>query len=1145
VIHQKINSPAEIDLSRDALIEASAGTGKTFTLTHLVVRTIRERKIPLDRILIVTYTEKAAGEMRERLRELLEKAVKEKQFLSQPLAPEEIKNLREQALSYDQANIQTIHAFCMETLQRYAFENGFHFQLEQADDREIAHFCLRELLDTRLPVEMQEQLEIFLALSGFHSSPGGRQKSCEEQIATLAITFNPDHADLLPDPEGADFDALPTTAIDALNRLLSDPVFASAVPKFTIKGRQLLEKVHQSTDQATALAALSASSRKPDEIKFDSRKKTTETERQFHSRLLKLIHKCGEAGMYFYAFLVKQTGSLMRQYKDTRHQISFEDMLTRVEEGLARKEGHLLHTLRERFHTALVDEFQDTDPVQWSIFRRVFLESSKNRLFIIGDPKQAIYSFRGADIHTYYEAAETIQSLTKTDTACYQLPINRRSAPQLIKDSNLFFKACFSHQEGEENWRRWTGFRASEAPSMPLNSSNLPGNQTGLFRCEIDGNLSALQQKVNAAQRIAAACQALLSSGTRISIGKDNPSRPVNYKDICILTRTHRASSLIEETLLGENIPCTIYKKRRIYSSDEALHTSLLLRHLAAPQDSDLIRLALLTPFFEKSSHPIPEIPDPESRAGVYLAKLQNLAANRNWGGLFRAILTESGIAIREYPLPGGERRLTNLEQIFQNLESTAVTGGLDIHRLAEQMERLIKEEANSARDENLHRIESEEPRIQIMTIHSSKGLQFPFVYVTAPLEGNGSDRDNWHTWPERSAHGTRRVYDLLKKAPERHKHEVSEEGKRLLYVALTRGIFHTCLFFSSTKNGNALTGAVERLRKLPDTTDNGRTLLSLSDGLKIIHPPSPLFPEAADFIETGYKSRRISLASFSSLVDHVTHNIPELSFGESGPETDEQEEEEDNSIPEITGSILLPRGPKTGNLLHTLLETIPFETADTDPGTFIEQHREWIRAAYQQSRIRPVHSYFLYNPDFQRNNDDSIPEEVQTEAVIKEICTILYNALTTPLEEGPGKTFRLCEIKENDRKQELEFHFYLNGEEAASIKKENGWFPKGYFTGFIDLVFRRKERYHILDWKSNWLRSYDSATMRDAMNTHSYGYQAAIYREALNRWLKAHNLNSTPGNVYYLFLRGVTPQGGGVYRIADPAPFPAEARQV
>jgi exodeoxyribonuclease V beta subunit len=162
--------------------------------------------------------------------------------------------------------------------------------------------------------------------------------------------------------------------------------------------------------------------------------------------------------------------------------------------------------------------------------------------------------------------------------------------------------------------------------------------------------------------------------------------------------------------------------------------------------------------------------------------------------------------------------------------------------------------------------------------------------------------------------------------------------------------------------------------------------------------------------------------------------------------------------------------------------------------------------------------------------------------ALIREVCSLLYGALTVPLSDRDGSTFRLCEIPSADRRHELEFHFRMDADEAALLDSDSFHFSHGFITGFIDLVFRRGGRYHILDWKSNWLPAWDQDTLDKGMKAPQYPLQASIYAEAVSRWLAVHDLpagRDALGGVYYLFLRGL-PEQGGVHATFTPAPFPA-----
>ena len=1137
---QDITSPEGISLDRDGLIEASAGTGKTYTLTRLVLLLIIKKNIDIDRILVVTYTEKAAGEMKERLRLLLEEAAESDSILGIETTPEIKQRLRAQSLNYDRAAIQTIHSFCLNTLQRYAFENSFHFQLEQVDDTEPAFEAVRFLLNEQLPDEFGNSLESLLALSGFKRGDK-HANDWEKNIIALCLKANPDFSKMEPEADW-DLQKALKKLENSLRELgetvniagLSTKIAKNAIkqiPRYKnlgalLKSNAPLPLIHNTVDLTTTFSSPTKASNPSVE------------ELHCVENLNRLTGEFAKLGAAFKSRLILQAGIKLQELKLSRKQISFNDMLTRVEEGLRPKNSLLKKALQRQFKAALVDEFQDTDPVQWNIFRTIFLKSPDHRLFIIGDPKQAIYSFRGADIHTYYSAAEELTGRIQTETAAhYRLPTNWRSAAGAIEEANLFFKKYFAETGEAESRDGRTGFHPAEIPDTPRNSTS---GSSGISRIAFPKNLNADTLRKETAGRIAEECLTLLSSGIKIQL-EGETERLILPKDICILIRKRKYAALYEKELLRRGLPCTIYKKEGIYSSIEARHLSLVLSYLADPRDNDHARLALLTRFFQYGSKISPSVPDINSAAGKFLKKLQKLAAGRRWGELFRILIHESGTALRLYPEPEGPRQLTNLEHITQNLETAAINGGYDIHRLDEHLKRLINNEGDNGREEGLHRIESEEPRIQIMTVHSSKGLEFPFVFLTSLIEGTFPS-EAWYTRTENGI----KIYDLLKseknKAP--HQRAIEEENKRLLYVALTRGIFHTTLFYQeenpekpekNTDKRNLLTA----IRLLPESDtpapDKEKKFIRETGGNEI-PPPEPLFtdPQGLLLID-GYSRRRISLASFSSLADHVEGDI---SYGETAPEPDETE----TARPEADGTILIPRGPRTGNLLHSLLETTDFAAAAVGPDEFTESNLQRIAAAMKAARVKPIAGWFREKTDTQPS------QETMEKTAAREICRILHNALNCPLTGKDGTTFRLCDIGEKDRIQEMEFHFKLPEKEEKLLSEESEWFSRGFLTGFIDLVFRHKGLYYILDWKSNWLPGYTQEHLENGMKGHNYKLQASIYTEALRRWLGTRNIPDREnifGGVFYLFLRGVNNSGEGIYTIHNPKSFPSRKGDV
>ena len=467
-------SVENFDLGRHAVVEASAGTGKTYTIEHLVQRLLIEEQIPLEQILIVTFTEKATGELKSRLRSMLERALHHDDEHAAALKP---------ALDhFDQASIFTIHGFCQRLLQEFALEQGQDFHASLANDPDLLRALLKDIERKHWRATFGAKLRAVLEQGGYN-----RDKAAEWERGVLDIAnrFKPRCGHQLR----------PAFLPDWWQRLDEpDAKWAGQLEVFTI-------------------------------------------------------------------------GTLHRQlaeFKQQRGLHSFDDMIAAVEASLDTQKNpdaeSFLDMLRQRYHRGIVDEFQDTDPLQWSIFRRIFLTGGESKLFIVGDPKQAIYSFRGSDLPTYLQAAR--EMTTQFDAEKYPLLINWRSDPDLLEALNCLF--------GDSDWfPRESGIRYHHvhAPDDDLRQTRVEEDRTNRAALSIVDMAHVQRLKLalkHYARFIAQEIQRLLADGQPLltfSV-KNRPARPLNAGDICILVMKRPEAEPITHALELAGIPLQLCCKQ-------------------------------------------------------------------------------------------------------------------------------------------------------------------------------------------------------------------------------------------------------------------------------------------------------------------------------------------------------------------------------------------------------------------------------------------------------------------------------------------------------------------------------------------------------------------------------------------------------
>lgn len=1187
-----------VDLSRHGVIEASAGTGKTFTIERLIVRMLitahpvhTQRLTRIDEILVVTFTEKATSELRDRVRENIREA------LSDCRDETARANLRHAYENFDLAQISTIHGFCQRMLREYAFENGEPFEQAVVDDGEVFQRALRQIQRSAWPKEYGDSLADLLALSDYPGSAYGVVSGWERTALTIAQSLRPTAGERIePEPiDGFSFDntmadvreelqgiAGSVGKIDSVDVTRSDLYVDYAAIKIhagtrksrlskiiepLLRGLSRLPQVEM-TEVSTFLA-VAAGVTGFDEAGFtllqDDRKDGTVTlPRVDLDHLCNALDDLWETWGNLRHQLAAQTIVALQRDADAlkreQAQISFDDMLTRLDAALQREPNALLDEMRRRFAYALVDEFQDTDPVQWRILERVFVERGTTGLYVIGDPKQAIYGFRGADVETYRTAKRRL--LDEAGATLTPLDVNWRSTPELIDSLNHFF--------AESEWFE-DGYHTVEPPPDEKRKTRLGQDASGLDAISVVAFPKPLsydaKKKVNGSDERRAMARFIARETRRLLGGSDGSpllmiddgdgTRPLAPDDVCVLIRKRNDANDIERELTRLGVPHSFYKKAGLYESDEATHLSYALAAIVDPSDAAALKRALLTPLFGFSLEDLAaasELP-PNHRARTLLQEWSLDAETGNWPQLFQSVLEDTNAltgADEESDDP--ERRVANYRHITQELQREAIEQRLDITQVVERLNRLRRRAIAMDRDEDLHPLETEKPKVQIMTMHAAKGLQFPVVFLAGGFTEGVVGRSYYKFHTPNEDGDSRVIYDLTRDAANKqsHKDEEDAETQRLYYVAMTRAMHKLYIPDSNATRKAPLSAilhpAIEQA--WPDERDteisrvnvdleSGRGRLASGDDLATARARvTPGQVIAGDAIEIDddelappihdFRSRRIIVESYSSIHRRLSDYGPGAhvarEFGEGlSPGKDKDEPASADIIAQSSGG--LPRGALVGSLLHEVLEEIDWTAAkcgdwralahgDNDTSRLIANKMRTFRLRDRVIDDSP------YGPDHTR---------------LDEVARLAWMALNAPLAIDGG-THRLCDISRNDRIHELEFHLKTPVDTASDrllfIDDEAPrptTLDDGFLFGFIDLVFRIEGRYFLLDWKSNDLGEDYSRERLDAeMNANGYDIQYRLYSLALLKWLEGFGLGAESfGGVYYLFLRGLR-EGGG-----------------
>lgn len=595
----------QIPRDHHAVIEASAGTGKTYLIEHLVLDLLLTTTCSLEEILVVTFTEKATAELRGRIRTLLESALSEPAPLNSTRGDDVVlldddgrRKIETALFAFDRAPICTIHAFCQRILADLAFEAGTGFDLKVIDSRGAFHRAFRSELREMIAVDdsarmllnewmtegetarhpnLVDSLEDLLRQAHFNRYlETGAPHQNELAIAQLADIFD---LDLLKRACSLKSKNKQAKAFDAADEM------AALIKRHRDSHAQLRKALGQC--DFSALPDRSAVAAHRDSVQF-----------------LPLVSAIGGALVaasldvrVVDAFLPLVSRRLL-QDKRGNGEMDYADMLAWVWDALDGPRGDTLAAiLRKRFRYALVDEFQDTDDLQWKIFRRIFIESgNQSVLYVVGDPKQAIYGFRGADVFTYLEARQAIVSLGAEPI---RLTDNFRSAGSLIGALNAILKqdsvpAVFSGEIKYETPVKCgrPDLRAYDAKGAPITPVTLlrycPGSSPG----------GAARMRAAFGRHIASEIRRLLfDKDSLVTAGDETGPRPLEAKDIYILTRSHAEATEMGRYLRERDIPFAFYKQEGLFQTPEAYDVLDILNAIDDPASQSKRLKAWVSPF--------------------------------------------------------------------------------------------------------------------------------------------------------------------------------------------------------------------------------------------------------------------------------------------------------------------------------------------------------------------------------------------------------------------------------------------------------------------------------------------------------------------------------------------------------------------
>ena len=1113
--------------TRTTVIAASAGTGKTFTLAALVVRLVAELGVPIQRLLLTTYTVAATAELRDRIRRRLIQTLEavhrgspgDDPFLAEllPLLPVEARVRLEEAIrDFDEANISTIHGFCQSALRELAFEAGESFQTELTADaesvfRDVAEDYWRKFIYAAPP--LVAAIVAAEKLLPSHLLPPLRALNGREKVRII--------------PAADELAALQSDLLATLEEFRAQwPAWRDELQQLLVAGNQWGNKHYKAADLQVHLDQLECASRgEATCVELLSACKTfchltseelaagTHKRKQGQPISHAFIALCdrfsttrerfrGALLSHFFAWSREE----LRRVKEERGILLFDDLLMRLHAALNGAGGTAVITrLRARFEAVLVDEFQDTDPVQAEIFLRVF-NTEQHRLFLIGDPKQAIYAFRGADLYAYLGAVAQAERE-------YTLQENQRSAQAMVEAVNVLFQRV-PEPFLDHRIRFEPVAAAGRADKEPLLSEGRARPPFHFWHWDSDERIAANRARDELPAMMAAEMTRFLRSGATIG------GRAVVPGDCAVLCGNNREAREIAAALSVQGIPSVVLSNANVFHSEQAAEMRTMLAALAEPGREGLLRAALATLSLGSDMGELLRMKEEAPRWEIIRQRW--LGHHQRWLELgfirmFREFLRTEQIRPRLLAMRNGDRHLTNLEHLAELLHQASEQRHLGPLALITWLDEQMRPQPPT--EETEVRLDRDDSAVRVITIHKSKGLEFPVVFCPF-LWGNIALRKEG-PWSFHEADGTL-VYDMSAEPNPEHRTRAEDEElaerARLLYVALTRAKYECHVVWGPFGHGNTR-GRQPELSALFRLLEPASEILSLQQlaAHAATIPPARLrttleelrhrFPDyfethalfaapAAPFQPEERENPVRGPKAFAGKIDRTWRSISYTALTRLHDHADAPETEVPTDAPPalIEGIHAFPRGLRAGICLHHVLEHVDF-TAE---------------------------SFTEFLTERLRHHGMSTPENV---AAVEKMLGAIKAVL--PPEA----------LARNSSLRELEFHLparLLTPSDLAELAGGPLVFDpqQGVLRGVMDVVFEKAGRYHVLDWKSNWLgrtsEAYTPEAMEAEMQRYRYSLQRQIYLFALHRFLALRIPGYSPevhlGGTLYVFVRGIDP---------------------
>ena len=1199
----------DIEFSGLHLIEASAGTGKTYTLSSLMVRIFLEKYLP-GQVIATTFTRAAAAELKSRIRARLvetyryldaKRSLTEKEILLQ--AEQESDLLLQHVLKHfatriayacerlklvidqlDELFVGTLDSFSQKLLREFAFESGKIERAQITDDaktysRQLIHDVLREW------IQSQPQTVIdALYLAGELKSVDSFVKLVEDSLNFSSAHFK------LPEKPTIQFEQLAQ-----LKQLAAEIDISLLEPYYLLDGEhykhvsgtifrngafnklfseclpQLLQVLKQSDsilvfDGSLAvqrelifkflgqLADQNVFKKCPAEISDGFyQHPCIQQIQQLFAVLKNYAEQFDQLHIYLKAYLCVEVKKRLPQVLQNKGETTFSQQIRTLSEALKGEQGQRFAVfVQARYPLILVDEFQDTNQDQDDMLASIWRHPEryqKGCMIMVGDRKQAIYGFRGGDMLTFLNAYKDIQAKHGRE---YKLIHNHRSVADLVEVVDALFQRQIDFGEQVQ----YDPIRAGTRPHPVLIDQNQPNPHPLRWLM--------LKDKETEAQQVAWKIRDLLnqSHAGQLYFQKDAQTQTLNEDDIAVLSRNHDGLDKVQFELERLGIRVNRPSKRSVFDCTIAQDVGALLTAILHPYDEAKVKRALISRLFAMDLKQLLQLEQTAEGLSQFMTgfdAIRELWSAQGFLVAWQQCLNQFDIwkNLVAVQSKDNERVVVNLRHLTEILSqhSEKYQGAQNLyHWYLKQLQSPLD------REWELERRLSSEAGVQLMTIHQSKGLEFKIVFLLGadkPFRENNktlnfSTQDI--TVPESAQTLTQRVVAIADKTYlnetelKQHEERALAEQNRLWYVALTRASHRVYALLQDT-DGKSVSGLAfwkNRAEPFQHRCCTDEIILEQPPAARHLNQHINIIEiQAQHFPDQRFYSR--GKTSFSYLAQHLRHKVGTDLLASQSHEAVLAEDELDQviSVEAATAQPIswiksnFPRGTLAGNFLHEIFEHIDFQCSD-----------EWV----SEIRRRFKNDYSSLWQDLLIKYQESFPEEQEAEySLYHAVAEWLQEILSTPLYQG----FRLNQLQPEHYLSECPFYLALS-DRVLAMKRIHQLFAEygmempellearsaRYLNGSIDLVYFDGQRYHIADYKSNYLGEnlvdYSVESIAQSMSLASYWLQAGLYLVALHRYLKVkmqnYDIEQHFGGATYLYLRGMNGEAEQGYHYWQPS---------